>query len=308
MIAIFPKLAECAMNGNIERLACLVREHYGEEQTFRPRLNVSALCQRVGIPLNAMPLESQGALMVRDEKGQFSATIAVQEKLPPAEFAFTVAHLLGHYFLHVQLRVVRGDWAGHGFKEMLDPMQRFAQEIEGTQKGEERETDEEADAFAAALLMPSGMVKRAWARLQDKEKVAQFFGVSVLVLQRRLEVLGLMQSRAPGNFLAAEAKLNKPRGSGKTGTKSTKPQAAPPAQVDTPDNIANVNKMMAHSSYRPQAEKEPKKTTRSKGEVKASSKAESAKAQHEDKAEPATTKKGMARIRELAKRIDSSVE
>ncbi len=304
MIAIFPKLAECAMTGNIERLACLVREHYGEEQTFKPRLNISALCKRVGIAVNAMPMDARGALMVRDEKGQFSAVVAINENLAPAEFAFTVAHLLGHYFLHVQLRVVKGDWAGHGFKEIIDPMQRFAQESDAAQKDEERQTDEEADAFAAALLMPMGMVKRAWSRLQDKEKLAQFFGVPVLVLQRRLETLGLLQARAPGNFLAAEAKLKKPAHSGKTATKTTRAKAPEP-QIDKPDNIANVNKMMAHSSYRPQAEKEPKKASRGKSESKpAPAKAATPSTEGAEGA----TKKGMARIRELAKRIDSSVE
>lgn len=85
---------------------------------------------------------------------------------------FTIAHELGHYFLHYR------------FANLAQPM-TYA-------RGGRNRAETEANVFAAALLMPEDPFKQKWFHHGgDAWKVAGHFGVSPAAARVRAEVLRL---------------------------------------------------------------------------------------------------------------------
>ncbi|MCG7284798.1 ImmA/IrrE family metallo-endopeptidase [Cellulomonas sp. ACRRI] len=85
---------------------------------------------------------------------------------------FTIAHELGHYFLHYRLPKVEGP-------------RRYG-------RGQRNRAETEANVFASTLLMPAKEFKKVWSRSDgDEWKVARHFEVSPLAATVRAEVLGL---------------------------------------------------------------------------------------------------------------------
>jgi Zn-dependent peptidase ImmA (M78 family) len=87
---------------------------------------------------------------------------------------------------------------GHEFKHILDnpfinvlyPKSEYA-----SQSADDR-AERMCDYFAACLLMPRSWVKREWARgNQDAERLATIFNTSPAAMDRRLQDIGLIQSR-----------------------------------------------------------------------------------------------------------------
>lgn len=85
---------------------------------------------------------------------------------------FTIAHELGHYFLHSN---------------------QGATPLVANRNGENKRVEWEANWFAAALLMPSDEFKTAFNQLCNLESVALLFEVSGQAAKIRAEVLGLVQ-------------------------------------------------------------------------------------------------------------------
>jgi Zn-dependent peptidase ImmA (M78 family) len=98
-------------------------------------------------------------------------TIMVNKDEPGVRQTFTIAHELGH-------RVMHQDWAASDNYSVLwrDPTK---------QKKDRRE--QEANVFAASLLMPREMVKRY--RHLDIQAMARLFAVSEQVVNNRLNSL-----------------------------------------------------------------------------------------------------------------------
>lgn len=85
---------------------------------------------------------------------------------------FTIAHELGHYFLHYRYRAVCG-------------------ELSYARGGRDR-AETEANVFAAALLMPTGPFTARWQGCDgDHWQVAEHFGVSPAAAAVRADTLGL---------------------------------------------------------------------------------------------------------------------
>lgn len=87
---------------------------------------------------------------------------------------------------------------GHEFKHILDnPFINvlYPKSEDGKQSAEER-AERVCDYFSACVLMPRAWVKRAWARGNQKtEALATLFKVSPAAMDRRLQDLGLIESR-----------------------------------------------------------------------------------------------------------------
>nr|WP_194305898.1 ImmA/IrrE family metallo-endopeptidase [Dietzia sp. B19] len=85
---------------------------------------------------------------------------------------FTIAHELGHYFLHYRLPELN-DERGYG-------------------RGSRNRAETEANVFASALLMPSAEFAEKWNSLEkDEWLVANHFDVSPAAARVRAEVLNL---------------------------------------------------------------------------------------------------------------------
>jgi hypothetical protein len=139
--------------------------------------------------------------------------------------------------------------------------------------------EKEADQFAACVLMPLGMTKKAYKKLGDIEKLAAFFGVRTNVAARRLEdITG--NEREPSNFIAAEKKIDPIRDHD-----NPERQAHKKLSGDALAESIKVD-LNLHRKYPGQSE----------GQYQGA------------KSEGASAKKaGMDRIRELARKIDPGV-
>ncbi len=190
MIAIFPEIVTCVASGDLERLSIIVRRYFARTDAQRPCLDMRVILGNLGIEVQKINYPDFGSLLARDDKGQFHITIVLSDRpLLQEQERFLLAHMLGHYLLHVQPKIAQGEFTVSGFRETLAPWQRFAS---GPAKAnikavEAREV--EADNFAAALLMPRSMVAKAQTKLDSLEKLATFFGVSADIMGMRLELL-----------------------------------------------------------------------------------------------------------------------
>jgi len=100
---------------------------------------------------------------------------------------FTIAHELGHYFLHKD--IIKTEEILIDFDRMLDGNRALFRLDESTSNMIETE----ANNFAAALIMPEDFVVKAWNRLDSVEETARVFNVSVSAMSIRLEKLGLIE-------------------------------------------------------------------------------------------------------------------
>lgn len=121
-----------------------------------------------------LPKEVSGA--IRYNNGAYE--ILVNENDVDARKRFTVAHELGHYFLHLDM-----------LKESdvhIDILYRT--ELKNVA---EREREKEADYFAGALLMNRTLLERL-RNNNDIAELAEIFDVSVSAMTVRLDVLGIL--------------------------------------------------------------------------------------------------------------------
>lgn len=192
MIAIFPKLAECAEKGNTEKLVCMVRSYFGEDARYAPALNLDDIFQRIGIKIEDMPIQGMGALIGRDRNGTFSLTAVINRRKIQSERQrkFLLGSLLGHFFLFVQADIIKGEFRTSGVQENHCPMDRF---VRGAIGGSEQ--DRMADEFASGILMPRAMVVRASQNFDQLDLMAEFFDVEERVLRKRMELIGCALSR-----------------------------------------------------------------------------------------------------------------
>lgn len=114
------------------------------------------------------------SLRVRSEA---DFTVYVPETTSPRRDRFTIAHELGHYFLHYLLP--RRD------DEVRDEEERFA-------RGGRNRAETEANVFAASLLMPETEFRRVYRRFgNDAWSTALHFDVSPAAAEVRAQVLDL---------------------------------------------------------------------------------------------------------------------
>lgn len=108
-------------------------------------------------------------------------SVLVENDEPPYRKRFTIAHELGHYFLH--LKEEPGE-----FVDTAVDLHRNNAADEGAGR---KRVEVEANQFAAALLMPEEQVRQLYAAINDVEKLAELFRVSKDAMAIRLATLGL---------------------------------------------------------------------------------------------------------------------
>lgn len=153
----------------------LAEEHVGlDVQEHADLFAVSgAPPRKAGASLSGLLLPEQRRIYVN----------AIEAKRSNGRKLFTVAHELGHWYLH------RGDrTAVHTrFCSQADV------DVAPANLKSSRHIEHEANRFAAALLMPEGMVRSLAPTVQFNVRLlAQRFDVSVAAMQVRLEGLHML--------------------------------------------------------------------------------------------------------------------
>ena len=132
-----------------------------------PPVNLSIICDHLGIEVYAMPCDAFGAICSGTGDIKF---LTVNGKLPQGRFRFSIAHELGHILLnHEPLKHI---------------LERRKPDIE-----------RQADYFAAELLLPEPLLRGDCAAYNVPE-LTKRYKVSRQSLELRLNGLGLTPKRA----------------------------------------------------------------------------------------------------------------
>ena len=154
-------------------------------------LNQIAKAENIGISLQDAEDHVSG-FIVRDRQRK-RVVIGVNRKHHPNRRHFTTAHELGHFFLHPG-EDVHVDKSRHALRINF----RDKESSSGT-----KDTGEEANLFAAELLMPSSFLQRDLQRMRDLDlltndqaltKLARKYRVSTEALTFRLAYLGYIET------------------------------------------------------------------------------------------------------------------
>lgn len=129
--------------------------------------NIDELCSRLGGRLEYSDRPESSIVMA---PGAF--TIYIPRSTSSRRDRFTVAHELGHYFLHYLLQN-RQDAVMFG-------------------RGARNRAETEANVFASTLLMPAPEFRQMYTSLTgDTWRIAEAFDVSPAAVEVRAQVLGL---------------------------------------------------------------------------------------------------------------------
>lgn len=284
MLALFPEITSCAESGNIEKLASMVRQYFAADPEALGCLDAHTLVKNFGIPVRQEFLDSFGILAVGDFNGEIRSSMVINRSVAREQQNFTLCHLLGHFIFHVQPLLVRGEWKSSGFRETLCPMQRYAHAdgLSGM-SAHEFAMEDLADRFAAALLMPADAVLHVLGGATDPMRLAQIFGVTIETAIRRLDELNGRAQRQAGGVS---------RSATNDSVKILRPKDLHADQLEVPSNqlIRDVNqplpppsRMVAAHSYSDVAQSESRQRKGPDDSVEL---------------------KGMARLRELARKLD----
>lgn len=152
-----------------------------EDLLFEVPVPLMALYARLGIALYTadLPQPKLAGLILRRE-GRWSIYVSASQ--PLTRQRFTVAHELGHYLLHLQ-----DAEAEHvaGYKDRLTSLLALREDRVSNPR------EQEANRFAAALLMPKTLVTACWRNSTGPEDLAQTFRVSRAAMDIRLRELHL---------------------------------------------------------------------------------------------------------------------
>jgi len=142
-------------------------------------VDVHSLARRLGIAVKTSYLkDNQSGYIKKEINGGY--TIGLNRNDGEKRQRFTLAHELGHYFLHSDLLVSGGShfdrlYSGHNESGVLSAAD-----------------EAQANRFAAELLMPKSQVTRKWrSERQEHWRLAIEFGVSSKAMAWRLVNLGL---------------------------------------------------------------------------------------------------------------------
>ena len=154
-----------------------------ESDCYLVPVDVEKCAAHLKVEIQTLDLEDNvsGFFVMKGE----SAYIGYNKTNPPNRVRFTLAHELGHYFLHAKDTPIFIDKNGQ--------INRDHNSSTG-----ELLIEREANAFAAALLMPEKLIREEVAKMKDVDEVsfisnlAMLFKVSDQAMTIRLTNLGLI--------------------------------------------------------------------------------------------------------------------
>ena len=117
--------------------------------------------------------------------------IYVNRERPEVRQYFTLAHEIGHYFLHKDSLKSKGTVTDADSIFNGGILFREDNSLDG---GLNTQQEAEANAFAASLLMPGYRVIESFEKIRDVQECAKLFKVSLIAMSVRLEKLNLVES------------------------------------------------------------------------------------------------------------------
>ncbi len=165
------------------RVTRKVQEVLSQARISSPPVDVVQIAHARNLEVRSGPLpDDLSGFLIREHK---RTVIGVNSLHPKTRQRFTIAHELGHYFMHPRENFV--DRQLIFFRDMRSRMATDVREIEANQ-------------FAAELLMPEALLFRSVGKrmidLEDEKAIAHLaknFGVSTQALTFRLANLKLAQ-------------------------------------------------------------------------------------------------------------------
>jgi len=164
---------------DIEARARSVREKFGLKSI---PINPLTIAERVDIAVNNAKFFRESVAGAIARSGN-KVVLLVNQSDAPYRKRFTIAHELGHYFLHL-----------HGDGEFIDKEVNLFRQPKGDPNGwtPVQRAEYQANMFAAALLMPEDAVQKAWDETASLERLAREFNVSEQAMGIRLDQMGLL--------------------------------------------------------------------------------------------------------------------
>jgi len=288
MLALFPEILHMVTTGDLETLACLVRKYFADRQIYSPRLRVEPLLINAGLILSRDDIPDAARLLAADHRGAWHVSLILSPKLRDSgEVNFTLAHLFGHFLCEIQVQMAKGELQAREYRELSGALGRFLKKPMGAPE------EMQADAFANALLMPRGMVKKAYGTLRTIEETAAFFNVRPQLMEQRLYQLDLLSDPIP------ERPLNLPQQVVSEAPLAIKTEAPAARAAPKPANssLVKAQKSLAAFSYRREEEANARPPAAASQEKKVDSKKSADKPSD-----------GLSRLRAIARKIDKSVD
>tara|TARA_R110000744_G_scaffold73919_5_gene147751 strand:+ start:2426 stop:2959 length:534 start_codon:yes stop_codon:yes gene_type:complete len=132
-------------------------------------IDLQALCRLLGIGIQYTPLEDNASGKLSHDGDRWM--IHVNSLHHPRRQRFTIAHELGHYFLHRDSQRGYEDTTFHRGKRYT-------------------KTELEADNFAGALLMPKDEFKQYIRNSSNKiDEITDYFDTSSMAVKKRADIL-----------------------------------------------------------------------------------------------------------------------
>ena len=170
-------MSDFIKRSDIESRAKEVLQRHG---LFSIPIDPVLLANREGIKVHNAKFSDESLSGMIAKRGE-ARTLLVNQGEPPFRKRFTIAHELGHHFLHLAQD-------GEFVDNAVDLFRETGLETESDPKKRE---EVQANIFAASLLMPEELVLQQFALHPQLRDLARIFNVSEMAMGIRLARLGL---------------------------------------------------------------------------------------------------------------------
>ncbi len=148
-----------------------------QNDMYKIPVDLIKLASNFNIEVYQADLGSKISGAIKYEKKEDRYRILINEKDSESRKRFTIAHELGHYFLHAN--ILKSD------EILVDTLYRMKSE-------EDKEREMEADYFAGALLMNKKLLEKMYEKDYSITSLARIFEVSESAMTVRMDILGLI--------------------------------------------------------------------------------------------------------------------